>query len=50
MSNIASKKILKKKTKRIIVIKKKPSSQLDENIWGSFLSLKNIQNTPIDIE
>lgn len=48
MSNVAPKKILKKKTKKIIVIKKKNSLQLDEDIWGSFLPLKNSQEAQVE--
>ena len=38
------KKILKRKTKKIIVIKQKPVSLLDSNLWESLSSFKNVDH------
>lgn len=44
MNNELSKKILKRKTKKIIVIKQKPVSLLDSNLWESLSSFKNVDH------
>ena len=49
MNNELSKKILKRKTKKIIVIKQKPVSLLDSNLWESLSSFKNVDQQ-IDTE
>lgn len=49
MNNELSKKILKRKTKKIIVIKQKPVSLLDSNLWEGLSSFKNVDHQ-IDTE
>ena len=49
MNNELPKKILKRKTKKIIIVKQKPVSLLDTNIWESLSSLKNVDQQ-IDTE